>query len=94
MPRYFFHVDNSPSHRDHEGVELKSERDANIEAVAYAAQLLRDSGAHFLDKEMALRIRIKDESGKQVGLLEVRTVNDTPGDRELSRRGRSREQSQ
>jgi hypothetical protein len=43
MPRYFFHMTGTHSHRDDEGVELDGHRRARAQAFHTLGELLRDT---------------------------------------------------
>lgn len=42
MPRYFFAVKNGVREADHDGTELPNPRAARLEAISFAASILRD----------------------------------------------------
>ena len=62
MPRYFFHVEDGASHQDAEGLELNGLDAAREHAVAYFAELLRDSARAFW-KNGDWLMRVTDETG-------------------------------
>jgi hypothetical protein len=71
MSRYFFHVENHPSRPDPEGTELPDVHAARCQALRYAGELLIEADpSHFMHHE-PVRLRVKDESGRDVVVLEI-----------------------
>ena len=62
MPRYFFNVTDSEYIPDPNGTEVETLEQAKAQAVVFAGELIRDSGAKFWQGEDWL-IEVADESG-------------------------------
>jgi hypothetical protein len=60
MPRFFFHVDDGFSTRDHEGTELPDIFAAQEQAIGLSGELLREIGAKFWNG-MAWSLTVTDE---------------------------------
>ena len=65
MPRYFFHVHDSISIPDDEGVELRDADDARNQAVVAAGEALRDAGRKFWNSG-EWTMHVVDEAGETV----------------------------
>jgi hypothetical protein len=66
MPRYFFHIDDHPSERDTEGVDLEDDAAARQEALGYLAQIVEDDIIGISPHHLPLRVRVKDDHGRPV----------------------------
>ncbi len=63
MPRYFFHVHDGSSTRDHEGTELPDIFAAQEEAILLSGELLREMGGKFWNGE-EWSLEVTDEAGR------------------------------
>lgn len=63
MPRYFFHVADGKALIDEEGTELPDIYTAQGEAIRMSGEILRETGAKFLNN-IEWRLDVADESGK------------------------------
>lgn len=62
MPRYFFHIRDGREYIDLQGTVLANLQEARIEAVRFAAQLLRDRPAEFWNEmEWHMRVATEDD---------------------------------
>lgn len=68
MPRFFFHVNDGFSTRDHEGTELPDIFAAQEQAIGLSGELLREMGAKFWDGT-AWSLTVTDESGAVLFVL-------------------------
>jgi hypothetical protein len=72
MPRYFFNVEDHPSEPDLEGTEVADLEASRREAMRYAAELLQSVKPDHFVRNGPLLIRVADESGHEVIVLEIR----------------------
>ena len=68
MPRYFFHVHDGNSARDHEGIELPDIFAAQEQAILLSGELLREMGGRFWDGE-TWSLEVADEAGRMLFIL-------------------------
>lgn len=71
MPRYFFAVKNGVCEADHEGTELPNPRAARLEAISFAASLLRDDPDMVWDGR-PFCIHVTDSAGASIVDVMVR----------------------
>jgi hypothetical protein len=62
MPRFFFHIHDGQFLPDREGTELLNLREAKVQAVRLAGELLRDGNEAFWDGE-EWQLEVTDEKG-------------------------------
>ena len=70
MPRYFFHYKDHVTSLDEKGLELANPDAARAQAVASAAEMLKDLGGTFWDSPN-WRFWVTDESGAEVCALRI-----------------------
>ena len=90
MPRHFFHIEDHPSSPDDEGTELPDRHAARCEALRFAGELMRDSVPEDVMHQEPLRVRVTDEDGEDVVVLEIQDVKGRSG-REPSQQQASRQ---
>jgi hypothetical protein len=61
LPRYFFHVRDGCIPEDEDGLELTGMKEARVEAVRAAAEILRHQGEQFCDGN-EWKMEVTDES--------------------------------
>ena len=72
MARYFFHIESEPASNDAEGRDCADLEDARLFAASYAGAILKDVNGHELPHGTLLLLRVVDEAGETVFLLEMR----------------------
>jgi hypothetical protein len=70
MPRFFFHITGTHSHRDDEGVELDSPRRARAQAFHTVGELLRDSTPGEQDR-FVLELEVTNDRATTIFRLRV-----------------------
>jgi hypothetical protein len=84
MPRYFFHVTGTHSHRDDEGVELDNHRRARAQAFHSLGELLRDTTPGEHDRfEFELELEVTNDTATTIFRLRV-TATDFEQDASLT----------
>jgi hypothetical protein len=79
MPRYFFHMTGTHSHRDDEGVELDSRRRARTQAFHSLGELLRDTtpGEH---DQFDLELEVTNDRAATIFRLRVTATDFDSGE--------------
>ena len=87
MPRFFFHVQDGTSSRDHEGTEYASIEDARVESVRRAGALLSDAATTFWNGDQ-WRLEVTDAVGLILFTLDF-VGTQSPAVRDLDHRSRA-----
>ena len=61
MPRYHFHIFDGRDQRDEDGIELPDFQTAQVEAIRFAGELLKDR-AHHIALSEEWRMEVTDEN--------------------------------
>ena len=69
MPKFFFHVRDGQSFPDREGSELPDVREARLQAVRMAGEMLRDDRGTFWDGE-EWQMEVTDAAGMTLFTLD------------------------
>jgi hypothetical protein len=70
MPLYFFHCEGAQNFTDTTGTDLPSDREARLQAIDNAAQVLRDHAENFTGSPW-WRVFVKDEAGRTIFALRL-----------------------
>ena len=68
MPRYFFHIIDGITLRDHEGTELPDVQTARSVAIRTSGEILHDMGERFWDGT-EWHLEVTDEWGRELFVL-------------------------
>ena len=74
MPRYFFHIIDGITLRDHEGTELPDIQTARSVAVRTSGEILQDMGERFWDGT-EWHLEVTDEWGRKLFVLHFLAEN-------------------
>ena len=74
MPRYFFHIIDGITLRDHEGTELPDIQTARSVAVRTSGEILHDMGERFWDGT-EWHLEVADEWGRKLFVLHFLAEN-------------------
>jgi hypothetical protein len=70
MPRYHFHFQNGEPCVDLDGTELPDDESAQVAAVQFLGELLREKSSSFWETR-ALEITVSDDAGISLFVLQV-----------------------
>lgn len=73
MPRYFFSTEDGGRDEDHEGIELPNLAEARVQAIVFAAEVLKDEPSLVLGGR-EFKVEVSDAAGTRVLDVIVRTL--------------------
>lgn len=74
MTRYFFNIEDHVRDEDNQGTELADAAQARLQAIAFAAGVLRDDPGLVWDGREFI-VQVSNEQGERVGDVIVRAEN-------------------